>query len=105
MEQVSYKGVKYAELGDKSEIVSTSRLNNTFAEKLTGELDKAGIIYQARIGSNSGTVISVNKADKPKLDEVQKELVAELNPPKEEKKPEAAAPKQDEKPKQRHARH
>ncbi len=105
MEQVSYKGVKYAELGDKSEIVSTSRLNNTFAEKLTGELDKAGIIYQARIGSNSGTVISVNKADKPKLDEVQKELVAELNPPKEEKKPEAAAPKQEDTPKKRHARH
>lgn len=105
MEQVEYKGVKYAELGEKSEIASTSRLNNSFAEKLTGELDKAGITYQARIGSNSGTVISVNKADKPNLDEIHKELYAALNPPKEEKQQEAAAPKQDVKPRQPHAKH
>lgn len=105
MEQVEYKGVKYAELGEKSEIASTPRLNNSFAEKLMGELDKAGIIYQARIGSNSGTVISVNKADKPNLDEIHKELYAALNPPKEEKQQEAAAPKQDVKPRQPHAKH
>lgn len=105
MEQVEYKGVKYAELGEKSEIASTPRLNNSFAEKLMGELDKAGIIYQARIGSNSGTVISVNKADKPNIDEIHKELYAALNPPKEEKQQEAAAPKQDVKPRQPHAKH
>lgn len=107
MEQVSYKGVKYDELGDRNagEIAATSKLNNVFAEKLMSELDKAGITYQARIGSNTGTIISVNVADKPRLDEVQKALVAALNPPKEEKKPDTAAPKQDEKPKQKHARH
>lgn len=75
-QQVQYKGVKYAELGNKDagEIVGMSKLNNTFAEKLMGELDKAGVTYQARIGSNGGTVISVNIADKPKLDEIQKNL-------------------------------
>ncbi len=107
MEQVTYKGVKYAELGDKNagEIAATSKLNNVFAEKLMTELDKAGITYQARIGSNTGTIVSVNTADKPCLDEIQKALVAVLNPPKEEKKPDTAAPKQDEKPKQKHSRH
>lgn len=98
MEQVSYKGVKYAELGDKSEIASTPRLNSNFAEKLMGELDKAGITYQARIGSNTGTVISVNKADKLQLDEVQKTLNAALDPPKEDKQ-------QDIKPRQPHIKH
>ncbi len=107
MEKVEYKGVKYAELGDKNagEIAATSRLNNSFAEKLMNELDKAGVTYQARIGSNTGTVISVNFADKPRLDEIHQTLVKALNPEKEEKKPETAAPKQDEKPKQKHARH
>lgn len=99
MEQVQYKGVKYAELGDKNagEIVGTPKLNNSFAEKLMGELDKAGVTYQARIGSNSGTVISVNIADKPKLDEIQKNLVKALNPEKEEKKQSEAAPKKENK--------
>ncbi len=107
MEKVEYKGVKYAELGDKNagEIAATPKLNNVFAEKLMGELDKAGVTYQARIGSNTGTVISVNAADKPRLDEIHQTLVKALNPEKEEKKPETAAPKQDEKPKQKHARH
>ncbi len=108
LEKVEYKGVKYAELGDKNagEIVGTSKLNNSFAEKLMGELDKAGVTYQARIGSNTGTVISVNIANKPKLDEIQKNLVKELNPEKEEKKQSEAAPKQD-KPKstQKHSKH
>lgn len=107
LEEVSYKGVKYAELGDKDagEIASSSKLNNSFAEKLMNELDKAGVTYQARIGSKSGTVISVNAADKPKLDELHQALHKALEPEKEEKKPDAAAPKQDEKPKQHHARH
>lgn len=103
MENVTYKGVKYAELGDKSEIASTSRLNNDFAAKLMSELDKAGVTYQARIGNN--TVISVNKADKPRLDEVQKALVAALNPPKEDKQQSEDAPKQDSKPRQKHSKH
>lgn len=89
MEQVQYRGVKYAELGDKSEIAALPKQNNKYAEKLMNELDKAGVVYQARIGSNSGTTISVNAADKPKLDNIHKELQKTLNPeqPKQENKP------------------
>ena len=89
MEQVQYRGVKYAELGDKSEIAALPKQNNKYAEKLMSELDKAGVVYQARIGSNSGTTISVNAADKPKLDNIHKELQKALNPeqPKQENKP------------------
>ncbi len=89
LEQVQYRGVKYAELGDKSQIASLPRQNNGYAEKLMNELDKMGITYQARISSNSGTKISVNAADKPKLDSINKALKATLNPeqPKAETKP------------------
>ena len=89
MEQVQYRGVKYAELGDKSEIAALPKQNNKYAEKLMSELDKAGVVYQARIGSNSGTTISVNAADKPRLDSIHKELQKTLNPeqPKQENKP------------------
>jgi|GEM_PF-1000302 len=89
LEQVQYRGVKYAELGDKSEIAALPKQNNKYAEKLMSELDKAGVVYQARIGSNSGTTISVNAADKPKLDNIHKELQKALNPeqPKQESKP------------------
>lgn len=89
LEQVQYRGVKYAELGDKSQIASLPRQNNGYAEKLMNELDKMGITYQARISSNSGTTISVNAADKPKLDSINKALKATLNPeqPKDENKP------------------
>lgn len=106
IEKVEYKGVKYNELGDKDkgEIASTARLNNKFADKLMGELDKAGVTYQARIGANSGTVISVNAADKQKLDTIKENLVKALNPEKEKPKTEDA-PKQDNKPKQKHAKH
>ena len=104
IEKVEYKGVKYAELGDKSEIASTPKLNSKFAEKLMGELDKAGVTYQARIGSNTGTVISVNAADKQKLDTIKENLVKALNPEKEKPKSEDA-PKQDNKPKQKHTKH
>ena len=89
MEQVQYRVVKYAELGDKSEIAALPKQNNKYAKKLMSELDKAGVVYQARIGSNSGTTISVNAADKPKFDNIHKELQKALNPeqPKQENKP------------------
>lgn len=89
LEQVQYRGVKYAELGNKSEVAALPKQNNKYAEKLMNELDKAGVVYQARIGSNSGTTISVNAADKPKLDNIHKELQKALNPeqPKQENKP------------------
>lgn len=89
LENVQYRGVKYAELGDKSEIAALPKQNNKYAEKLMNELDKAGVVYQARIGSKSGTTISVNAADKPRLDNIHKELQKTLNPeqPKQENKP------------------
>lgn len=102
LEDVKYRGVKYAELGDKSEIAALPKQNNKYAEKLMNELDKAGVVYQARIGAKSGTTISVNAADKPKLDNIHKELTKALNPEKEEKK--ETAPAQD-KPKSKRTKH
>ena len=78
--KVEYKGVKYAELGASEDIAHLPKQNNTFAAKLMAELDKAGIKYQAKIEGT--TTISVNKADKPKLDSIKNELVKALNPEK-----------------------
>lgn len=91
--KVEYKGVKYAELGGKDDIAHLPKQNNKFAEKIMGELDKAGVKYQAKI--EGMTTISVNKADKAKLDSIKEKLVKELNPekPKQTEKKDAPAPK------------
>ena len=91
--KVEYRGVKYAELGGKDDIAHLPKQNNKFAEKLMGELDKAGVKYQAKI--EGMTTISVNKADKAKLDSIKSELVKKLNPekPKQTEKKDAPAPK------------
>lgn len=91
--KVEYKGVKYAELGSKDDIAHLAKQNNAFAEKLMSELDKAGVKYQAKIEDT--TTISVNKADKAKLDSIKSELVKKLNPekPKQTEKKDAPAPK------------
>lgn len=93
LDKVEYKGVKYAELGGKDEIAHLAKQNNTFAASLMGELDKAGVKYQAKI--EGMTTISVNKADKAKLDSIKSELVKKLNPekPKQTEKKDAPAPK------------
>lgn len=96
--KVEYKGVKYAELGDKNDIAHLAKQSNTFAASLMGELDKAGVKYQAKIADT--TTISVNKADKAKLDSIKEKLVKELNP---EKKTENKTEKQD-KPAPKHKR-
>lgn len=85
--KTEYKGVKYAELGDKSEIGHLPKQNNGFAAKLMGELDKAGIKYQAKV--EGMTTISVNKADMPKVNAIKNDLVKQLNPEKQT----ASAPK------------
>ena len=98
--KVEYKGVKYAELGNKDDIAHLAKQNNTFAARLMGELDKAGVKYQAKIADT--TTISVNKADKAKLDSIKEKLVKELNP---EKKTENKTEKQDKPaPKPKHKR-
>lgn len=91
--KVEYKGVKYAELGSKDDIAHLAKQNNAFSEKLMSELDKAGVKYQAKIEDT--TTISVNKADKAKLDSIKSELVKKLNPekPKQTEKKDAPAPK------------
>ena len=49
---VEYRGVKYAELGDKSQIASLPRQNNTYAEKLMNELDNRPVSVDARQGNS-----------------------------------------------------
>lgn len=78
--KTEYKGVKYAELGDKNDIAHLPKQNNKFAASLMAELDKAGIKYQARV--EDMTSISVNKADMPRVTDIKNELVKTLNPEK-----------------------
>lgn len=78
--KTEYKGVKYAELGDKDSIAHLLRQNNKFADSLMAELDKAGIKYQAKVEGT--TTISVNKADMPKVTDIKNQLVKTLNPEK-----------------------
>ena len=78
--KTEYKGVKYAELGDKDSIAHLPKQNNKFAEKLMTELDKAGVKYQAKVDGT--TTISVNKADMPKVTDIKNQLVKTLNPEK-----------------------
>lgn len=78
--KTEYKGVKYAELGDKGSIAHLPRQNNKFADSLMTELDKAGIKYQAKVEGT--TTISVNKADMPKVTDIKNQLVKNLNPEK-----------------------
>lgn len=67
----TYKGVKYAELGE--DVVTAKRgLNNKFAEKLMAELDKKGIVYHAQIADT--TALSVKAGDVDKLKNTEKDL-------------------------------
>ena len=78
--KTEYKGVKYAELGDKNDIAHLPKQNNRFAASLMAELDKAGIKYQARV--EDMTSISVHKSDMPRVSDIKNELVKTLNPEK-----------------------
>ncbi|MCM1062010.1 MAG: SpoVG family protein [Eubacterium sp.] len=76
----TYKGVKFAELGDKQNVSSFTDLNNKFAEKLMSELDKRNIPYNAKIAET--TTLSVKSADKETVDNTRKELKDSLTQPK-----------------------
>lgn len=80
----TYKGVKFAELGDKKDVSSITSLNNKFAEKLMAELDKRGIPYNAKIAET--TTLSVKSADKETVESTRKELKESLTPPKAKQK-------------------
>lgn len=76
----TYKGVKFAELGEKKDVSSISDLNNKFAEKLMAELDKRKIPYHAKIAET--TTLSVKASDKETVESTRKELKESLTPPK-----------------------
>lgn len=76
----TYKGVKFAELGEKQNVSSITELNNKFAEKLMAELDKRGIPFHAKISET--TTLSVKSADKETVDSTRKELKDSLTLPK-----------------------
>lgn len=82
MGRFTYKGVKYAELGEKEDISSISDLNNNFAEKLMIELDKRGIPYHAKIAKNEVTILSVKTSDYETACITRKELKESLAAPK-----------------------
>ena len=77
----TYKGVKFAELGeDKANIGGD--MNNKFAEKLMTELEKRGIPYHAKIDKDGTTTLTVKSSDKEAAESTRKELKEILNPPK-----------------------
>lgn len=79
----TYKGVKFAELGEKEKVVTLPyKFNNSFAQKLMEQLDKSGIKYQAKISDT--TAISVNVADKDAALKIKTDLKAALAPQKKE---------------------
>ncbi len=82
MGRFTYKGVKFAELGEKENISSIGDLNNNFAEKLMAELDKRGIPYHAKIAKNEVTILSVKTADYETACITRKELKESLSAPK-----------------------
>lgn len=81
MGRYTYKGVKFAELGeDKANIGGD--LNNKFAEKLMAELEKRRIPYHAKIDKDGTTTLTVKSSDKEAAESTRKELKEILNPPK-----------------------
>ena len=71
-----YKGVRFAELGDKENVAQYFKQNNSFADKLMNQLDMVGIAYHARIAEN--TTISVKSEDKGAVDKIRENLTAAL---------------------------
>ena len=82
--RATYKGVKYAELGDSEQVFKLPKLNNKFAEKLMAELDKKGIAYHARIEGT--TTLSFKGADTEAVKNTEKDLKAALKAQKPENK-------------------
>lgn len=68
----TYKGVQFAELGEKENVSCIAELNNKFAAKLMEELDRRKIPYHAKISET--TVLFVRAYDKEAADNARKEL-------------------------------
>lgn len=76
LQNTEHRGVKFSELGEKSEIAFKNSMNNQFAAKLMDELDKNRIPYSAKITGT--TTLSVKKADKAAVDKIEKDLSGKL---------------------------
>lgn len=72
LQKTEHKGVKFSELGEKSEISSKYGMNKEFAQKLMDELDKQGITYSAKVAGT--TSLSVRNEDKAAVDSIEKQL-------------------------------
>lgn len=82
MGRFTYKGVKFAELGEDTAKIGGGDMNNKFAEKLMTELEKRGIPYHAKIDKYGTTTLTVKSSDKEAAESARKELKEILNPPK-----------------------
>lgn len=78
----TYKGVKFAELGEETSKIGGGDLNNKFAEKLMAELEKREIPYHAKIDKDGTTTLTVKSSDKEAAEGTRKELKEILNPTK-----------------------
>lgn len=76
LKMTEYKGAKFLELGERSEVSTQYGMNNIFAEKLMSELDKKGILYSAAVAKT--TSLTVKKTDIAAVDQVQKALTSAL---------------------------
>lgn len=76
LQNTEHRGVKFSELGEKSEIAFKNSMNNQFAAKLMDELDKKGILYSAKITGT--TTLSIKNADKATVDKIEKDLSNKL---------------------------
>lgn len=76
LQNTEHRGVKFSELGEKSEIAFKNSMNNQFAAKLMDELDKNNIPYSAKITGK--TTLSIKNADKAAVDKIEKDLSNKL---------------------------
>lgn len=76
LQNTEHRGVKFSELGEKSEIAFKNSMNNQFAAKLMDELDKNNITYSAKITGK--TTLSIKNADKAAVDKIEKSLSDKL---------------------------
>lgn len=86
LKNTEHRGVKFSELGEKSEIAFKNSMNNQFAAKLMDELDKNKIPYSAKITDT--TTLSIKNADKETVDKIKRDLFAKLTAQKNQQQPE-----------------
>lgn len=98
LQNTEHRGVKFSELGEKSEIAFKKSMDNQFAAKLMDELDRNNITYSAKITGK--TTLSIKNADKAAVDKIEKDLylsnmlAAHKNQQQSEKQKNAPAKKQ-----------